>query len=323
MKDFINYIKRYKILFLIELLVTIAVTVFLIKKIYFYLIPPNWREMGINGVSLTYRYMLWSAADTVSQCLLFATTPVVTVFTIIRYIIYDNKNQKVLNNSFPIRNEKNTRYELLIGGLPITISVILYGLIGYCLSGFSFVYDEALKWKPDFNISELWMFYITLALCLGAYAFLVFARKVSSSIGGMILLYVTGVFLGVFIFGFFIDPNLNKFVGNEILFELIIAICGSFHLVLSIIGLIISDKKLDIAKGGSYYFKPVQIAVCIMSGASFLTWMLGWFDSEKGGLTPLYITFSVILSLLVTACVFFLTGTKRISDKTKINMERT
>lgn len=311
MKDFMNIIKRYKILFLIEILVTVAVTVFLIKKIHLYLIPPYWHMTTINGVGLTSGYMIWSVADTISECLFWATTPVVIIFTIIRYIIYDNKNQKVLNNSFPIRNEKNTRYELLIGGLPITISVILYGLIDYCLSGFSFVYDEALKWKPDFNISELWMFYITLALCLGAYAFLVFARKVSSSIGGMILIYVTGAFLGVFIFGFFIDPNLNKFVGNEILFELIIAICCSFHLVLSIIGLIIADKKLDIAKGGSYYFKPVQIAVCIMSGASFLTWMLGWFDSEKGGLTPLYTIFSVILSLLVTACVYFLTGAKK------------
>ena len=322
MKDFINYIKRYKILFLIELLVTVAVTVFLVKKNYFYLIPPNWREMGINGVSLTYGYMLWSAANIVSKCLLFATTPVVTVFTIIRYIIYDNKNQKVLNNSFPIRNEKNTRHELLIGGIPITISVVLNGLIGNCFAGFAFIHDDTIKWSPNFKITELWVICITLALCLGAYAFLVFARKVSSSIGGMILIYVTGAFLGVCIFGFYIDSNLNIFVGNEILFELILALCCSFHLVLSIIGLIISDKKLDIAKGGSYYFRPVQIAVCIMSGASFLTWMLGWFDSEKGGLTPLYTIFSVILSLLVTVCVYFLTGAKKISNKTKANMER-
>ena len=267
--------------------------------------------MGINGVSLTYGYMLWSAANIVSKCLLFATTPVVTVFTIIRYIIYDNKNQKVLNNSFPIRNEKNTRHELLIGGIPITISVVLNGLIGHIFAGFAFIHDDTIKWSPNFKITELWVICITLALCLGAYAFLVFARKVSSSIGGMILIYVTGAFLGVCIFGFYIDPNLNIFVGNEILFELILALCCSFHLVLSIIGLIIADKKLDIAKGGSYYFKPVQIAVCIMSGASFLTWMLGWFDSEKGGLTPLYTIFSVILSLLVTACVYFLTGAKK------------
>ena len=109
---------------------------------------------------------------------------------------------------------------------------------------------------------------------------------------------------------FYIDSNLNIFVGNEILFELILALCCSFHLVLSIIGLIIADKKLDIAKGGSYYFRPVQIAVCIMSGASFLTWMLGFFDSEKGGLNPIYITISVIISLIVTVCVFFLTKAK-------------
>ncbi|MBP5275655.1 MAG: hypothetical protein J6Z07_02520, partial [Lachnospiraceae bacterium] len=105
--------------------------------------------------------------------------------------------------------------------------------------------------------------------------------------------------------------------GNEFLFELIPAIACSVPLALSIIGLIISDKKLDIAKGGTYYFKPVQIAVCIMSGVSFLTWMLGFFDSEKGGLNPLYITISVSLSLLVTVCVFFLTKGKKMPYNSK------
>ena len=84
----------------------------------------------------------------------------------------------------------------------------------------------------------------------------------------------------------------------------------SIPFAVSIIGLMITSKKIDIAKGGTYYFMTVQIAVCIMSGASFLTWMLGFFDSEKGGLNPIYITISVIISLIVTVCVFFLTKAK-------------
>ena len=317
MKDFIKIIKRYKVLFLIELLVTIAVTAFLIKHIFYYLISPNWRETTINGVSLTYGYLIWSVADEICECLFYATTPVVLVFTLIRYIIYDNKNQTIMNNSFPISNSKKTLYEMLLGGIPITLSVILYGLIVYCFCGFGFMHDGTIKWTPNFNITELWTIYLLLSVCLGAYAFLVFAKKVSSSIGGMILLYVTGAFLAIFTFGYFIEPFWNKMVGNEFLYELIPALACSFPLALSIIGLIISDKKLDIAKGGTYYFKPVQIAVCIMSGASFLTWMLGFFDSEKGGLNPLYITISVALSLLVTVCVFFLTKGKKMPYNSK------
>lgn len=311
MKGFIQFIKRYKVLLLIELFAIIVVTIFLIKVIYHNLIPSNWQEATINGVSLTYGYMICFVADSISACLFYATTPVVLVFTIIRYIIYDNKNQRILNNSFPLSNGEKTIHEMLIGGIPIAISAILCGLIGNCIGSFGYMHDGTLKWTPNLTISELCYIYMMLVLCIGVYAFLVFSRKVSSSIGGVLLLYITSAFLAVFvIFRFCIEPWWNTFTGNEFVYELIPILSCSFPLVLSIIGLIITDKKLDIAKGGTYYFKPVQIAVCIMSGASFLTWMLGFFESEKGGLNLIYITISVIISLIVTVCVFFLTKAK-------------
>lgn len=318
MKGFIQFIKRYKVLLLIELLAIIVVTIFLIKAIFHNLIPSNWQEVTINGVNLTYGYMIWVVANSISECLFFATTPVVLVFTIIRYIIYDNKNQRILNNSFPLSNEKKTLYEMLLGGIPITISVVFYGLIGYIFGGFGFMHDGTIQWTPNLTISEVWVIYLILALCLGVYAFLVFSRKVSSSIGGLLLLYITSVFLAVYvIFGFYIEPWWSTFTGNEFVYELIPALTCSVPLVLSIIGLIITDKKMDIAKGGTFYFKPVQIAVCIISGVSFLFCMLGFFDIEKGGLNTLYITISIIISLLVTVCVFFLTKEKRMNYKIK------
>lgn len=311
MKNFIQMIKRYRVLFLIELLVIVAVTVFFSRVVFNRMTWYEWRNVSINGAKLTPGYIFWWCAESISEGLFRATTPVVLAFTLIRYIIYDNKNQRILNNSFPVSNRQRTLFEMLIGGIPITISVVLYGVLLYCFGSFAFFSDGSVQWTPNFTYSDISIIVMLLLLFLGLYAFLVFSKKVSSSIGGTILLYLNGVYLSIGIFVSLFEPLWNKMVGNEFLYELFPTLVCAFPLAFSIIGSIIADKKLDIAKGGTYYFKPVQIVVCIMSGISFCTWMLGFFDSEKGGLNPLYITISVIISLLVTGCVFYLTKEKK------------
>lgn len=311
MKNFIQMIKRYRVLFLIELLVIVAVTVFFSREVFNRMTWYEWSNVSINGAKLTPGYIFWWCAESISEGLFRATTPVVLAFTLIRYIIYDNKNQRILNNSFPVSNRQRTLFEMLIGGIPITISVVLYGVLLYCFGSFAFFSDGSVQWTPNFTYSDISIIVMLLLLFLGLYAFLVFSKKVSSSIGGTILLYLNGVYLSIGIFVSLVEPLWNKMVGNEFLYELFPTLVCAFPLAFSIIGSIIADKKLDIAKGGTYYFKPVQIVVCIMSGISFCTWMLGFFDSEKGGLNPLYITISVIISLLVTGCVFYLTKEKK------------
>ena len=311
MKYFIQMIKRYRVLFLIELLVIVAVTVFFSRVVFNRMTWYEWRNVSINGAKLTPGYIFWWCAESISEGLFRATTPVVLAFTLIRYIIYDNKNQRILNNSFPESDCQRTLFEMLIGGIPITISVVLYGVLLYCFGSFAFFSDGSVQWTPNFTYSDISIIVMLLLLFLGLYAFLVFSKKVSSSIGGTILLYLNGVYLSIGIFVSLVEPLWNKMVGNEFLYELFPTLVCAFPLAFSIIGSIIADKKLDIAKGGTYYFKPVQIVVCIMSGISFCTWMLGFFDSEKGGLNPLYITISVIISLLVTGCVFYLTKEKK------------
>lgn len=311
MKNFIQMIKRYRVLFLIELLVIVAVTVFFSRVVFNRMTWYEWRNVSINGAKLTPGYIFWWCAESISEGLFRATTPVVLAFTLIRYIFYDNKNQRILNNSFPVSNRQRTLFEMLIGGIPITISVVLYGVLLYCFGSFAFLSDGSVQWTPNFTYSDISIIVMLLLLFLGLYAFLVFSKKVSSSIGGTILLYLNGVYLSIGIFVSLVEPLWNKMVGNEFLYELFPTLVCAFPLAFSIIGSIIADKKLDIAKGGTYYFKPVQIVVCIMSGISFCTWMLGFFDSEKGGLNPLYITISVIISLLVTGCVFYLTKEKK------------
>ena len=311
MKNFIQMIKRYRVLFLIELLVIVAVTVFFSRVVFNRMTWYEWRNVSINGAKLTPGYIFWWCAESISEGLFRATTPVVLAFTLIRYIFYDNKNQRILNNSFPVSNRQRTLFEMLIGGIPITISVVLYGVLLYCFGSFAFFNDGSVQWTPNFTYSDISIIVMLLLLFLGLYAFLVFSKKVSSSIGGTILLYLNGVYLSIGIFVSLFEPLWNKMVGNEFLYELFPTLVCAFPLAFSIIGSIIADKKLDIAKGGTYYFKPVQIVVCIMSGISFCTWMLGFFDSEKGGLNPLYITISVIISLLVTGCVFYLTKEKK------------
>ena len=311
MKNFIQMLKRYRVLFLIELLVIVAVSAFFSKDVFNRLIPYKLGYASINGSDLPTGYIIWWISEGISEGLIRATTPVVLVFTLIRYIVYDNKNQRILNNSFPVSNRQRTLFEMLIGGIPIMISVVLYGVLLYCFGSFAFFNDGSVQWTPNFTYSEISIIFMLLLLLLGLHAFLVFSKKVSSSIGGTILLYLNGVYLSIGIFVSLIEPLWNKIVGNEFLYELFPTLVCAFPLAFSIIGSIIADKKLDIAKGGTYYFKPLQIIVCIMSGISFCTWMLGFFDSEKGGLTPLYITISVIISLLVTGCVFYLTKEKK------------
>lgn len=311
MKNFTQMIKRYRVLFLIELLVIIAVTFFFSREVFDRMTWYEWRNVSINGANLTPGYIFWWCAESISEGLFRATTPVVLAFTLIRYIVYDNKNQRILNNSFPVSNSQRTLFEMLIGGIPVTVSVVLYGVMLYCFGSFAFFSDGNVQWTPNFTYSEISIIVMLLLLFLGLYAFLVFSKKVSSSIGGTILLYLNGVYLSIGIFVSLVEPLWNKMVGNEFLYELFPTLVCASPLAFSIIGSIIADKKLDIAKGGTYYFKPVQIVVCIMSGISFCTWMLGFFDSEKGGLNPLYITISVIISLLVTGCVFYLTKEKK------------
>lgn len=308
MREYFKTIKRYRVLFAIEILVIIAIAIFIIEKMYGPILTPGPRFI-FDRTDVSFGYGIWWISQCIADGFLFATTPTVFVFTLIRYIIYDNKNQKIINNSFPISNHNSYLIEIFLGGIPIAVTTLFYIVVMYFFGHFKYT-DSGQVWNPQFGFeSSVWGLAITLLL-LGTYTFLVFARKVSSSIGGMILLYVVSAFLSVFIFGWFFEPILYGKITNNTVFMLAFLLIFSIPFAVSIIGLMITSKKIDIAKGGTYYFMPVQIAVCIMSGASFLTWMLGFFDSEKGGLNPIYITISVIISLIVTVCVFFLTKAK-------------
>jgi len=309
MREYFKTIKRYRVLFAIEILVIIAIAIFIIEKMYGPSLTPGPRFI-FDRTDVSFGYGIWWISQCIANGFLFATTPTVLVFTLIRYIIYDNKNQKIINNSFPISNHNSYLIELFLGGIPIAVTTLFYIVVTYFFGHFKYT-DSGQVWNPQFDFeSSVWGLAITLLL-LGTYTFLVFARKVSSSIGGMILLYVVSAFFSVFIiFRWFFEPILYGKITNNTVFMLAYLLIFSIPFVVSIIGLMITSKKIDIAKGGTYYFMPVQIAVCIMSGASFLTWMLGFFDSEKGGLNPIYITISVIISLIVTVCVFFLTKGK-------------
>ena len=314
MKDFFKTIKRYKILFAIETMVIVAVSVFIIEKLYGNLLIPGPRFF-LNKTGLAYG--IWWISHCVSEALFFATTPVVLIFTLIRYIIYDNKHQKIINNSFPESNRKEYLIELFLGGIPIAVTTLFYEIVLYFFGHFNYTIAGVTVWDPYFTINISTLGLGILFLMLGTYAFLVFARKVSSSIGGMILLYVVSTFMTLFTYVEFIDPIFYGKNQNNAIIVIAQSLIYSIPFAASIVGLIITSKKRDIAKGGTYYFKPIQIAVSILSGAGFSTWMLGFFDSEKGGLNPLYITITIIISLLVTVCVFFLTKEKRMNYKLK------
>lgn len=99
---------------------------------------------------------------------------------------------------------------------------------------------------------------------------MVVGKRVASSIPGALLFCI--VFGGALIYlEQFIEYDViggmllhGHFSEDSIPYNLGVIVGYLLLLVLLLIALVVTNKKIDIAKGGTFYFKSVQISICVL-----------------------------------------------------------
>ena len=310
MKDFIKTIKRYRVFLLLEL----AAIIILDYAFYRVTYNPLWSTMAlsqdymINGAQLTREFLNWNSIKLLATVNGFVTVFILVFATFIRYVIYDGKNRKLINASFPLRIREKTVHELLLGVIPITIAALFAGTAAL-LNNFDYVQGGYTVWHPQFNLAYVQLACLNWIVGIDLYVYFVFAKRVASSNAGLVLNYFVISFLALVAFAFYFDNYGNVFSGY--LYDLVGFIAFLIPLGLSLAGLFIADRKLDISKGGLFYFKTIHVIVSILSGLAFFVWMYGYLEIYLKGDTVAHAILAIAISIAISAGVFFLTRARK------------
>lgn len=291
--------------FLTELIVFILIAVIVGIKLgdfpyIFYVITNNYEKVrGLHFYGTSYRIYL--VLDALGMIGLIAVPITVFICTGLRYLIFDNRKQKLFKSSVPVKYQTETWFEVLSGVIPIFVMTFICGIVGGFVINWGDTAIRVTGMEFDYLIylffnSYEYLFFLIIAL----YFALVLAKRVSSSIGGIITFFGLNFFLLILAESIFLDLNIP-------IIELVVS--GPFIILYSIL-LAVFDRKLDIAKGGTFYFKSISIAMTILSGIAFCVITLSLFESEKGHLNALYVIVSIIIGLCVMAGEYFLTRPK-------------
>ena len=307
MNELIREFKRHKMFFLFELMVFILIAIIFglqteFLQDSFYIITNNAdkvRDLEYFGAS----YRAYRILDNLLQISVFAMIPSVLICTFLRYALQDNRKQRLFKSSVPLSYTTESLFEVLSGMIPIFAVFFLYALLctfsfewgekGLVFSGFSLEY-----FTYEFFVNEF-SFYFTSAIAL--YLFLVLAKRVSSSTGGIIIFF--GLSLCIFYMADFVILLIVKANTPELLIALP-------FIIVSVILLVIFDRKLDISKGGTFYFKSISIAMTILSGVMFFIMSVGLFKNYTDKLTPPGIILSVVVGIGVMIAEYYLTKPK-------------
>lgn len=262
MKDLKKVIKRDYKLYLAELLVCIVMAI---------LIYAGGADLEVFG-DANYHIGLGNIVafmEVFYMIVLEGFVPVMMICTFICWAIFDDKGQKLFKASLPISNSQESKYDMISGCFSLfvaSIIVIVFGIVDYFM------------WQNVFGASyakSMWVLLIidvikffVIGCC--ANAVMVIGKRVSSSVlgGTMGFIIVIGGFVTCFeqfieyniidgLFGHHIDLN-------SIPYNIALLVGYLFILALLLIALVVANKKVDIAKGGTYYFKSVQIAICVL-----------------------------------------------------------
>ena len=306
MKELINEFKRHKMFFLTELIVFILIAIIVGIKLdafpyLFYVITNNYekvRGMHFEGTS----YRIYRVLDQLGLIGLIAVPTTVFICTGLRYLIFDNRKQKLFKSSVPVKYQTETWFEVLSGIIPIFVMTFIYGIIqsltfdwavsgplvlsGFNLTGLRYIFFESYEY--EFFLIIIW------------YLALVLAKRVSASAGGIITAFGLNFFLVVLAESIYLDINIP-------VTSLVVYI--PFIILYSVL-LFIFDRKLDISKGGTFYFKSVSVAMTILSGIAFCVMTLSLFYTEKGQINASYIILSILMGLIVMPAEYFLTRPK-------------
>ena len=306
MNELIKEFKRHKIFFLTELVVFVLIAIvvgikFDVFPYVFYVIFNNAEKVkNLEYWGMAYR--IYTICDCFSITALYSAPPAVFICTFLRYVIFDNKKQRIFKSSVPLDYKTETLFEVLSGIVPIFVITMIYAVVCTLTFHWGGTYIEFAGFTPEnivyvfFNSAEYMFFYI-----VALYLFLVLAKRVSSSTGGII------IFFGLSLCLLTLTDGMVFLVINMAIPEPVIS---GMYIILSGILLAVFDRKLDISKGGTFYFKSISIAMTILSGVIFFIMSVGLFKNYTDKLTPPGIIFSVVVGIGVMIAEYYLTKPK-------------
>ena len=133
MKELIKEFKRNKMFFLTELVVFVLITIVAGIKCgsfpyVFYVISNNYEKVN----DLEYwgtAYRIYRIFDDFTVAGFLAVAPTVYICTFLRYMIFDNKKQRLFKSSVPLNYKTETLFEVLSGLIPICVVTLIHAVV--------------------------------------------------------------------------------------------------------------------------------------------------------------------------------------------------
>ena len=310
MADLIKEIKRNRKFILFEIIVWLIVSV----AALFYLKDIKLIAALIKTVP-EYRnaaQVVWQSAFYISQTVYGVLIPVVFGCMILRYAIYDNKKQQLIKASFPVSLAKESLFELLNGIVPFILMFFIRNTLS--IVGSYTIMVDVIEQNRHFHVMDLFYQIEELQMAMIFYTLLVISKRVASNVWGMLLFFVLSSLVS---FGALFDVMDLCFEHNiNIPASVIIAVPVIIFVILSVL-LFIITKKVDISKGGTYYFKSVHIFVIITSGVFSFLLMEEFIKMSFDKVNPILLVTILIVSAAIAFGIWYLTASHYKTRKIK------
>ena len=301
MTELTKEVKRNKNFILFEIIVWFVVSVCALFycediKVISALIKtvPEYRNVG---------QVIWQSLFYIAQTVYGITIPVIFVCMIIRYVLYDNKKQQLIKSSMPLQFKTESLFELLNGFIPVIVMYLLRNTLS-CIGSYTIVVSM-VEQNKHFHVKDFFYMFDELLLVLAVYTLLVISKRVASNVWGMLLFTFLG-FFAIYAWYWIVIDFLFDLVLKSLVNIGVYVVMFAVVVLVPLLFLII--KKVDISKGGTYYFKTVHIIVVILSGLFAFAAMQELFKMYAAKINPLFVALSFIVSAGIAAGVWYLTA---------------
>ncbi|MCR4647485.1 MAG: hypothetical protein K5776_00235 [Lachnospiraceae bacterium] len=300
MADLFKETKRNKNFILFEIIVWIIVSV----AALFYLKDINLIATLIKTIP-EYRnagHVVWLSALYISQTSYGVLIPVIFGCMILRYAVFENKKQQLIKASFPISMTGESLFELLNGIVPILLMFFIRNILS--LLGSYTVAVNTVNQRNHFHVMDFLYQIDELLLVILIYTILVISKRVASNVCGMLLFFILSSYALTGLYTIITDIFFLQNI--KIPTSVIIAVPIMIFSVLTLL-LFFIIKKVDISKGGTYYFKSVHIFVIIASGVFSYLFIIEYAKMNFDSINPLMVITSLIVSALISLGIWYLT----------------
>lgn len=236
-----------------------------------------------------------------------AVFAVVVIAQFIKWNVLEGKQGKEFQNFLPVKSSACVTYDYVCGILFLWVPAVIMGMIVSIMEN-QYKMEEFFNMNMNFNIGNIWSEVgreIIVVSCI--YSFLVFAKKITRYIPGILLV------LPICCYAVWFLGN-----GSSVLWDWGFHNAGKIWEYMAFLALIpvfvlssyFCDRKRDIAGNGLFYFKSVHFLFMLIIFAE----LFGIFDTSVVILVPFGVAadiISLILAAAVTTGMHYLTWGKK------------